>query len=89
VVALTRAMAMTYARRNVRINAICPGGVDTPMIASMMSSEERIQRFAASHPLGRMGTPEDIAYCALYLASDEASWVTGTVFPVDGGYSAQ
>ena len=89
VVSLTRAMAMGYARDNVRVNVICPGGVDTPMIASMMDTEQRAERFAASHPLGRMGTPEDIAYCALYLASDESSWVTGTVFPVDGGYSAQ
>ena len=89
VVSLTRAMAMSYARDNVRVNAICPGGVDTPMVASMMNTEQRAERFAASHPLGRMGTPEDIAYYALYLASDESSWVTGTVVPIDGGYSAQ
>ena len=89
VVSLTRAMAMSYARDNVRVNAICPGGVDTPMIATMMNTEQRAERFAASHPLGRMGTPEDIAYYALYLASDESSWVTGTVVPIDGGYSAQ
>ena len=89
VVALTRAMAMAYAREGVRVNVICPGGVDTPMIASMMDTAERAGRFAAAHPLGRLGTPEDIAYCALYLASDESSWVTGAVFPVDGGYSAQ
>jgi len=59
------------------------------MIATMMNTEQRAERFAASHPLGRMGTPEDIAYYALYLASDESSWVTGTVVPIDGGYSAQ
>lgn len=89
VVALTRAMAMSYARDSVRVNAICPGGVDTPMIASMMDTEERAERFAKSHPLKRMGTPQDIAYYALYLASEESSWVTGTIVPVDGGYSAQ
>jgi NAD(P)-dependent dehydrogenase (short-subunit alcohol dehydrogenase family) len=89
VVSMTRAMAVAYARDNVRVNAICPGGVDTPMIASMIDTEERRQRSAASHPLGRMGTPEDIAYFALYLASDESSWVTGGVFPIDGGFTAQ
>jgi len=89
VIALTRAMAIAYARRAVRVNAICPGGVDTPMIASMIDTEDRERRFAQAHPLGRLGTPEDIAYCALYLASDESSWVTGAVFPVDGGFTAQ
>ncbi len=89
VIALTRAMAVAYARRAVRVNAICPGGVDTPMIASMIDTEDRERRFAQAHPLGRLGTPEDIAYCALYLASDESSWVTGAVFPVDGGFTAQ
>ncbi len=89
VVALTRAMAMAYARNTVRVNAICPGGVDTPMIAPMLDTEDRRQRSAASHPLGRMGTPEDIANFALYLASDESSWVTGGIFPIDGGFTAQ
>jgi NAD(P)-dependent dehydrogenase (short-subunit alcohol dehydrogenase family) len=77
VIALTRAMAMTYARNGVRVNAICPGGVDTPMIAPLLNTEERQQRFAQGHPLGRLGTPQDIAQFALYLASDESSWVTG------------
>jgi NAD(P)-dependent dehydrogenase (short-subunit alcohol dehydrogenase family) len=89
VIALTRAMAVAYARRGVRVNAICPGGVDTPMIASLIDTEDRRQRFAQAHPLGRLGTPEDVAYCALYLASDESSWVTGAAFPVDGGFTAQ
>jgi len=89
VIALTRAMAVAYARRGVRVNAICPGGVDTPMIASLIDTEDRRQRFAQAHPLGRLGTPEDVAYCALYLASDESSWVTGGIFPVDGGFTAQ
>ncbi|MFT5393636.1 MAG: NAD(P)-dependent dehydrogenase (short-subunit alcohol dehydrogenase family) [Gammaproteobacteria bacterium] len=89
VISLTRAMAMAYAPHQVRINAICPGGVDTPMVSSMTNTDARAERFAASHPLGRMGQPADIAYCALYLASDEAAWVTGAIFPVDGGYTAQ
>jgi NAD(P)-dependent dehydrogenase (short-subunit alcohol dehydrogenase family) len=89
VIALTRAMAVAYARQGVRVNAICPGGVDTPMIASILDTTERQQRFAAAHPLGRLGTPEDIAYFALYLAADESSWVTGGIFPIDGGVTAQ
>jgi NAD(P)-dependent dehydrogenase (short-subunit alcohol dehydrogenase family) len=89
VISLTRAMAAGYAREQVRANVICPGGVDTPMIAPILSTEQRAERFASAHPLGRMGTPDDIAHCALYLASDEAAWVTGAIFPIDGGYSAQ
>jgi NAD(P)-dependent dehydrogenase (short-subunit alcohol dehydrogenase family) len=89
VVALTRAMAVAYARHAVRVNAICPGGVDTPMIASMLTTDDQQQRFAAGHPLGRLGTAEDIANFALYLAADESSWVTGGIFPIDGGFTAQ
>jgi NAD(P)-dependent dehydrogenase (short-subunit alcohol dehydrogenase family) len=73
----------------VRVNAICPGAVDTPMIAALIDTEDRQRRFAQAHPLARLGTPEDIAYCALYLASDESSWVTGAVSPIDGGFTAQ
>ena len=89
VISLTRAMAIAYAPQKVRVNVICPGGVDTPMIAPLITNTGVRERFAASHPLGRMGTPEDIAYCALYLASDESSWVTGSVFNIDGGYTAR
>ena len=89
VISLTRAMAMAYAKDLVRVNVICPGGVDTPMIAPLMADEQARQRAATMHPIGRMGTPEDIAHLALYLASDESSWVTGSVFTIDGGYTAQ
>jgi len=89
VIALTRAMAMAYAKDQVRVNVICPGGVDTPMIAPLMADEQARQRAATMHPIGRMGTPEDIASLALYLASDESSWVTGSVFTIDGGYTAR
>jgi NAD(P)-dependent dehydrogenase (short-subunit alcohol dehydrogenase family) len=82
-------MAIAYAPQKVRVNVICPGGVDTPMIAPLITDTGVRERFAASHPLGRMGTPEDIAHCALYLASDESSWVTGSVFTIDGGYTAR
>ncbi len=88
VISLTRAMAIAYASDQVRVNVICPGGVDTPMLQPMLTTGERQARVAKSHPLGRLGTPHDIAQCALFLASDEASWITGATIPVDGGVSA-
>ncbi|MGH8012691.1 MAG: SDR family NAD(P)-dependent oxidoreductase [Candidatus Binataceae bacterium] len=91
VISLTRAVAMAYAKDKVRCNVICPGAVDTPMMAHVLHSEnQRLrQSFERTHPIGRVGTPEDIAAMALYLASDESSWVTGSVFTIDGGNSAQ
>jgi NAD(P)-dependent dehydrogenase (short-subunit alcohol dehydrogenase family) len=91
VISLTRAVAMSYAKDKVRCNVICPGAVDTPMMAHVLHSENRRLRegYERSHPIGRVGTPEDIAAMALYLASDESSWVTGSVFTIDGGNSAQ
>lgn len=91
VISLTRAVAIAYAKDKVRCNVICPGAVDTPMMAHVLHSENQRLRqgFERSHPIGRVGTPEDIASMALYLASDESSWVTGSVFTIDGGNSAQ
>lgn len=91
VVSLTKAIATGYARKNIRCNVICPGAVDTPMMAHVLhgSNPERFTRVAKSHPLGRVGVPEDIASMGLFLASEESSWVTGSVFTVDGGYAAQ
>ncbi len=91
VISLTRAVAIAYAKDQVRCNVICPGAVDTPMMAHVLHGEnQRLhQGYERSHPLGRVGTPEDIAGMALYLASDESSWVTGSVFTIDGGNSAQ
>lgn len=91
VVSLTKAIATAYAAKNIRCNAICPGAVDTPMMAHVLHSAnpKRLERVAKSHPLGRVGTPEDVASMGLFLASDESSWVTGSVFTVDGGYAAQ
>ena len=91
VVSLTKAIATAYASKNIRCNVMCPGAVDTPMMAHVLrsSNPKRLERVAKSHPLGRVGTPEDVASMGLFLASDESSWVTGSVFTVDGGYAAQ
>jgi NAD(P)-dependent dehydrogenase (short-subunit alcohol dehydrogenase family) len=85
ILSLTRNMALDYAADKVRVNCLCPGFVNTPLLASMPS--ERRDRLAAMHPLGRMGEPEDIAPMALFLISDEASWITGQAIAVDGGYN--
>jgi NAD(P)-dependent dehydrogenase (short-subunit alcohol dehydrogenase family) len=91
VISLTRAVAMAYAAQKVRCNVICPGAVDTPMMAHVLhgANPKLRQGFERSHPIGRLGTPENIAFMALYLASDESSWVTGSVFTIDGGSAAQ
>jgi NAD(P)-dependent dehydrogenase (short-subunit alcohol dehydrogenase family) len=91
VISLTRAIAMAYASQKVRCNVICPGGVDTPMMAHVFHNPNpRFREMSEKgHPIGRLGTPEDIANMALYLASDESSWVTGSVFTIDGGYAAR
>jgi NAD(P)-dependent dehydrogenase (short-subunit alcohol dehydrogenase family) len=83
--ALTRNMAMDYASDRVRVNALCPGFVNTPLLANL--PPEKKARLTALHPLGRMGEPEDIAHMALLLISDQASWITGQSIAVDGGYN--
>lgn len=87
VVGLTRAAALDYAGQRLRINAIGPGYVDTPML--MQKDVVTRERLAAAHPLGRMGRPEEIAELAVWLCSTRASFVTGGYYPVDGGYLAQ
>ena len=90
VVQLTKTAALEYAKQNIRINCICPGVIWTPMLERFTGgSEEAKKQFEATEPVGRMGTPEEIAQAALFLASDDASFVTGVPFPVDGGYIAQ
>ena len=82
-ITLTEAMAMDYARDNIRVNCICPGPTRTPMVDT--STPEKLARYKTRVPVGRIGEPEDIAQAALYLASDEASMVTAAILPVDGG----
>lgn len=89
---LTKAMALDHAHQNIRVNCICPSLVETEMVQSLFSEspEGRALRAArlAGIPLGRIGKPEDVAELAVYLASDESSWLTGVAIPLDGGLSA-
>jgi NAD(P)-dependent dehydrogenase (short-subunit alcohol dehydrogenase family) len=85
---LTRCMAIDHAGEHIRVNAIAPGPTDTPMLRRIMSQAE-IDAFAATFPAKRLGQPSEIAAAALFLASDEASFVTGAIFAVDGGQTAQ
>jgi NAD(P)-dependent dehydrogenase (short-subunit alcohol dehydrogenase family) len=92
VVMLTRAMAVDHASDGIRVNCICPGSVDTPMLREEMEDlggvDVQKPKFAARHPMNRISTPEEVARAALYLASDDSSFVTGVALPVDGGRSA-
>ena len=87
--AMTRIMAMELAPDNIRVNALCPGTVDTPMndqyLASVEDPEATMEMLVAKHPLGRIATADDVASATLFLASDRASFITGVSLPVDGG----
>jgi NAD(P)-dependent dehydrogenase (short-subunit alcohol dehydrogenase family) len=89
---ITRAMALDYVKDGIRINAVCPGEVNTPMLASERSepvTPELMQRLAASVPLGRMAEPVEIARVVLFIASDAASYMTGAMITVDAGFTAR
>ena len=86
-VALTRSTALEYAPK-IRANCVCPGLVETPLShVDRPDFDEKKEGFAAAHPLGRIGRPEDVALAILFLASDEASWITGTSLVIDGGFT--
>jgi NAD(P)-dependent dehydrogenase (short-subunit alcohol dehydrogenase family) len=90
VVGLTKAMALDHATDGVRVNCICPGRVETPFVAARLREypdpEKAYKQMASTQALGRMGRPEEIAAAALYLASDEAAFVTGSALMIDGGW---
>lgn len=87
IVNLTRQMAIEWAPR-VRVNCVCPGVIETPMTAPLRADPAWAEKVLLRYPLGRFGRPEEIAAAILYLASDEAAFVTGVALPVDGGYTA-
>ncbi|MCH1579508.1 MAG: glucose 1-dehydrogenase [Luminiphilus sp.] len=84
---LTRNTAVEYGESGIRINAICPGFIETPLLRESIPEEDRAH-LASRHPMNRLGTPEDVAKAALWLASDASSFVTGMLFSVDGGWTA-
>jgi NAD(P)-dependent dehydrogenase (short-subunit alcohol dehydrogenase family) len=89
-IGLTKAAALDYADRNLRVNAVCPGLVNTPLIADMVSENPAMHdQLVASHPLGRIAEPEEVADAIMYLATSKSSYVTGIALPVDGGYLAR
>jgi 2-keto-3-deoxy-L-fuconate dehydrogenase len=91
VLSMTRSIAVDYMKQNIRCNCICPARVHTPFVDNYLAQNypgresEMMRRLSAYQPIGRMGTPEEVAYLALYLCSEEASFVTGQAYPIDGG----
>jgi NAD(P)-dependent dehydrogenase (short-subunit alcohol dehydrogenase family) len=88
VLAMTREIAVEYARKGVRCNALCPGPIDTPLLAELLADPERRRRRFVHIPLGRLGQAEELAKAALFLASDDSSYMTGASLIVDGGITA-
>ena len=88
VLALTRELAVVHASERIRVNALCPGPLRTPLLMNFLNTEEKRQRRLVHIPMGRFGEAKEIAHAALFLASDESSFVTGTDFLVDGGITA-
>jgi len=89
IIQLTRVTALEYAARSIRVNCVCPGVILTPMVERVAMTQEVMQALVGMEPVGRLGRPEEIASAILFLASDEASYVTGAILPVDGGLVAR
>jgi NAD(P)-dependent dehydrogenase (short-subunit alcohol dehydrogenase family) len=89
VVGLTQNTAVEYGERGIRVNAVGPGFIRTPMISELEEDPETHQRLVSLHPIGRLGEPEEVAELVIWLCSDKASFVTGAYYPVDGGYLAR
>lgn len=89
VVGLTKQFAVAFGAAGVRVNAVCPGYIETPIIAERLAHDGGRDFLLDLHPIGRLGQPEEVAKVAAFLASDDASFVTGVAMPVDGGYSAR
>ncbi len=94
VVLMTKCLALDYAQKNIRANCVCPGEIDTPMFRQEAKArnkpvEEYRRELCECHPIGRLGVPKEVANAVLFLASDDASFITGTAFSVDGGYTCQ
>ena len=91
VLTMTKSVALDYVKQGVRCNCICPARIHTPFVDGFVKKnypgreEAVLQELAEYQPMGRMGTPDEVAYLALYLCSDEASFVTGQAYPLDGG----
>lgn len=88
VLSMTRELATIHARENIRVNALCPGPLRTELLMKFLNTEEKKQRRLVHIPMGRFGEAKEMAYAALYLGSDESSYVTGSEFVVDGGITA-
>ncbi len=89
VIGLTRDAALEYAAKGIRINAIGPAFISTPLISALESNPEAYNNLVALHPLGRLGKPEEVAELVVWLSSNRASYITGSYYPIDGGYLAR
>ena len=88
VIMLTKTVAVHYAKQHIRCNCLCPAGVITPGTAGMLEDPHTKAFFEGIHPMGRLGQPEEVAAAAIYFASDESRWTTGSILSVDGGVMA-
>src|SRR5438876_9017051 len=89
VVGLTKAVALEYAKQNVRVNAVAPGAIETRMFHDFATTPEVKKMLESAHPIGRIGQPQEVASAVVWLCSAGASFVTGQIVPIDGGYTAQ